>query len=364
MSLRVVQWTSGGVAKEAVRAVLSHHDLELVGMYAYSEEKVGRDAGELVGLPALGITATNDVDAILAARPDVVSYNPLYADIDHLVRLLEAGVDVVSTCQFLTGWSYDFQPEKYGPDARARIEEAAQRGDASIFGTGINPGHVNYQACVMSSLCDDLTHVRVSEVVHDIVPFLGDPNIAAIGFGEPIDSPGLPARQKSETSVFGDAIELMARVLEIELDEIRCSSDFAPATEDFDTPGGPIAEGTIAGVQIRWEGVSQGVPVLENRQVWACGRRAAGIEDWGDPNQHGYMVQITADPLVHNVMLPIPRGDLRAMSVTDQHALGMRITALPAINAIPAVHAASPGIRTYQDLPTIGAGGRLHAPRA
>ncbi|MFX3681271.1 MAG: hypothetical protein ACN6I2_00540 [Candidatus Hopanoidivoransaceae bacterium] len=113
----MVQWTSGGVAKEAVRAVLSHRDLELVGMYAYSEEKVGRDAGELVGLPPLGIEATNDIDAILAARPDVVSYNPLYADIDHLVRLLEAGVDVVSTCQFLTGWSYDFQPEKYGPDA-------------------------------------------------------------------------------------------------------------------------------------------------------------------------------------------------------------------------------------------------------
>lgn len=66
MAPRVVQWTTGNVGKRSVRAVVAHPDLELVGCYAWSGDKVGRDVGELCGIDAIGVTATDDVDRLLA----------------------------------------------------------------------------------------------------------------------------------------------------------------------------------------------------------------------------------------------------------------------------------------------------------
>src|SRR3546814_6339056 len=60
---------SGNVAKNAVRATLAHPQLELMGCYAWSPEKAGRDVGELCGLDPLGITATNDIDELIALKP-------------------------------------------------------------------------------------------------------------------------------------------------------------------------------------------------------------------------------------------------------------------------------------------------------
>ena len=62
MTLRVVQWTTGNVGKQSVAAIVRSPDLELVGCYAWSPDKVGRDVGELCGLEPLGVFATHDVD--------------------------------------------------------------------------------------------------------------------------------------------------------------------------------------------------------------------------------------------------------------------------------------------------------------
>jgi len=49
-STRVVQWTTGNVGRRSVLAICSNPELELVGCYAWSRDKVGRDVGELSGL--------------------------------------------------------------------------------------------------------------------------------------------------------------------------------------------------------------------------------------------------------------------------------------------------------------------------
>jgi len=101
---RVVQWTTGLVARQAIRAIVERSDLELVGVYAFSKEKVGQDAGDLVGLGRpLGIRATDDIEALVALRPDCVVYMPLHPEIEHMARLLRAGVNIVTTAGFVTG---------------------------------------------------------------------------------------------------------------------------------------------------------------------------------------------------------------------------------------------------------------------
>src|SRR3954462_3528871 len=101
--LRVVQWTTGNVGKQSVEAIVQRPDLELVGCYAWSDDKVGRDVGELCGIAPVGVAATNDVDALLQLNPDCVVYNPMWRDVEEMVRILEAGVSIVSTAAFITG---------------------------------------------------------------------------------------------------------------------------------------------------------------------------------------------------------------------------------------------------------------------
>jgi hypothetical protein len=98
---RVVQWTTGNFGKSSVRAIVANPTLELVGCYAWSPDKGGRDVGELCGMEPLGVTATDDVDRLLTLRPDCVVYNPMWIDVDELVRILSAGVDVVATASFI-----------------------------------------------------------------------------------------------------------------------------------------------------------------------------------------------------------------------------------------------------------------------
>lgn len=350
MTYRVVQWTTGKVARKALQAVVVHPDLDLVGVYAYSAEKVGRDAGELVGIAPIGLAATNDVDALLALQPDCVVYNPLYPDEAELVRILEAGVNVVTTSAFLTGWSL--------PDGgRDAIEAAARQGSVSIFGSGMNPGFANLLLGVTGGICTRMRHVLVTESV-DVTMFAGDGNMDELGWGLPRDAPGHADQLRLATGVFGDALDVTAELFGVTLDERRCTVDFAYATIDLDLPGRPIAAGHVAGLRVTWEGVVDGRPLIELRQVWVMGK---DVEPrW--PVEHGYVVEIDGEPKLR-VKLDIwpHQEDLSALTPDDLHGLGMIITALPAVNAIPAVCAAEPGIRTYGDLPLITGRGRLQS---
>lgn len=351
--LRVVQWTSGAVARQCVRAIVAHPDLELVGMYAYSADKVGRDAGELVGMAPLGVSATSDVQALLALRPDCVSYSPLFPNVDELVTLLEAGVNVVTTSVFLTGWSLTGGP-RADVHAVRRIAEAAARGGATIFGTGMNPGFASYLACVLTGICHRVHHVRVIESV-DVSMFAADDNMNGLGWGLPPNSPGQAERLADETRTFGDALDVMAALLGVELDEKRCTAELAYATRDLDLPGRFIGTGTVGGIRLRWEGLLGQTPILELQQVWVMSRHLEPAMT----ADHAYTVEVRGDPNLHNRMLILPAGDLASISARDFHAVGMTITALPAVNAIPAVCRAEPGIRTYADLPVVTGHGRV-----
>jgi hypothetical protein len=147
--LRVVQWTTGNVARKTLRSVLRRPELDLVGCYAWSADKVGQDAALLCRLEEpCGVAATNDVAALLALEPDCVVYSPLHPDVEELSMILRAGVNVVTTAEFLTGHSL-------GEPARAALQAAAIEGGASLFGTGMNPGFAQLLGAVATGLCQE-----------------------------------------------------------------------------------------------------------------------------------------------------------------------------------------------------------------
>jgi len=340
--LRVVQWTTGNVGRQAVAAVMTHPDLELVGVFARDPSKAGLDAAVLCGLDQpTGVLATGNVEELLALRPDCVIYTPLHLDVDELAGILHAGINVVTTSEFVTGNSI-------GVDATAKLESAALSGAVTLFGTGVNPGFAQLFAAISAGISQDVRKITLTESV-DITMFANDPNFAAVGWGTPRGAEGHREAVQTATAVFDDALDLLADLVGLTLDERRCSIEFAHATEDLEIPGMVISKDHVAGMDIRWDGLVAGVARLSIQVRWVVGARI-------DPPwtvELGYVVEVEGNPNIRIKLDLWPDGDLASMGVDEFRQVGMRITAVPAVNAIPAVCAAEAGIRNYADLPVI-----------
>ncbi|KMO69996.1 dihydrodipicolinate reductase [Mycolicibacterium chlorophenolicum] len=338
---RVVQWTTGNVGKSAVAAIAANPQLELVGCYAWSADKVGRDVGDLAGIAPLGVSATDDVDALLALKPDVVVYNPMWIDVDELVRILEAGINVVASASFITGHNLG--------DGRARLAEACRRGGATLFGSGVSPGFAELLAIVAGTACDRIDKITIAESA-DTTLYDSPDTERPVGFGAAIDDPNLPPMAATGTAVFAEAVALVADALGIELDDITCVSEYAQTTEDLPMASWTIPAGHVAGVFASWQGRVNGRTVIDINVRWKKGQTLD--PDWkldGD----GWKITIDGRPTVTMSVGFLPPQDMieSATSIEDFFVLGHIMTAMPPIHAIPAVVAAAPGIATYTDLP-------------
>jgi hypothetical protein len=336
---RVVQWTTGNVGKSSLQSIADNPALELVGCYAWSSEKVGRDAGDLVGIGPLGVAATNDVDALLALKPDCVVYNPMWIDVDELVRILSAGVNVVTTAAFVTG-------HNLGP-GRDRILQACRQGGSTIFGSGVSPGFAELVAIVSAMVCNRIDKVTVNEAAD--TTFYDSPETEKpVGFGRPIDDPDLQQMATTGTAVFGEAVRLMADALGVELDEVRCVAEFAQTTADLDLGSWTIPAGCVAGAYISWQGIVGGKTLIDLNVRW---RKGQTLEpDW-KIDQDGWVIQVDGQPTVTTKVGFLPPPYFQAETIADFMVIGHILTAMPVINAIAAVVAAPPGIVTYADLP-------------
>lgn len=348
-ALRIVQWTTGNVGKKSVLAITTNTLLELVGCYAWSPDKVGRDVGELCGLDPVGVSATDDVDALLALEPDCVVYNPMFANLDEVIRILGAGINVVTTSEFITGHQLG--------EGRKRILDACTAGESSIFGTGINPGFIQLLAIVTAGLSDRVDKVSIVESF-DTTIYNSPATEIPMGFGYPIDEPGLAEITEKGSGIFREAVLLVAGALGVSLDDIRCEVDYATTTEDLHLPGDwTIERGQVAGVDVRWIGVHGGRDVVEIRGTWTKGQTL----DPAWPMDFGYTITVDGRPTIKSTLSFEPPPDFVGETLEDFIMLGLTITAMPAITAIPAVVEAPPGIVTYNDLPLLLPRGVLSA---
>ena len=342
MAYRVVQWTTGNVGRRSVIAAIGRDDLEIVGAYAWGPEKVGVDVGVLAGVDPIGVTATNDVAALLDLRPDCVVYNPLWPDVDELVTILSAGVNVVATAGFITGHALG--------EGRDRILAACTSGGSTIFGSGMNPGFANLVGLVSTGICDRVDAISVLESV-DSTGYDSPETEMSVGYARPIDDPALPEMTEAATAVFGDGVRMMADALHVDLDEVRFEAAYARTTHALDLGSWTIPAECVAGVEASWQGWKDGVKFIDLRVRWRKGRTLD--PDW--PLEHGYLVEVEGRPNVRTKVEITPPADFVATSFADYMVLGMIITAMPAVDAIPAVVAAAPGIATYADLPLVAA---------
>jgi 4-hydroxy-tetrahydrodipicolinate reductase len=333
-----VQWTTGNVGKESVKAIVANPDLELVGCFAWSESKNGVDVGELVGIDPVGVIATNDVEALLALDPDCVVYNPMWPSIDELVRILEAGINVVTTAAFING-------HRLGED-RNRLIKACERGRVSLLGTGVSPGFAELIAVTVAGMCSRIDKVTVTETADST--FYDSPETEKpVGFGQPIDHPHLHDMARDGTAVFGEAVAMVADALGVDLDEIVCESEFAKTTEDVVMASWTIPAGCVAGIAASWQGRIGGRTIVDLNVRW---KKGATLEPNWVIERDGWTITVDGLPSVRATLDFFPPPDFEAETIEDFMTIGHIITAVPALNAITTVIESPPGIVTYADL--------------
>jgi hypothetical protein len=342
--LRVVQWAPGDTGTRALRTIIEHPRMELVGVYAYSQSKIGKDAGELCGLGPVGVKVTHDVEQILATRADCVLYTPRAPmDVEEICRLLGAGMNIVTT-------RVDFHnPKKLDPKVYQAIDEACRRGNSSIHSNGSSPGFTTEglpMALLYLQRRLDCLHVdEYSDISGRDSPRL---HFDVLGFGK---SPSEYHGGKFESgldigkigSYYYNAFSLIADAISMPMDSFDAKSEIATTPKRLPIACGVLEAGTVAGLRISVTGRRNGTPLFKMRMHWYC--TAELDADW-ELRADGWRVRVEGDtPMDLSIALPIPKD--RFYEVTPGY------TAHPAVNAIPAVCAARPGFVTFLDLPHI-----------
>ncbi|WP_306333624.1 dihydrodipicolinate reductase [Streptomyces sp. KL118A] len=351
-----VVWGTGNVGRAAVRAVEAHPDLSLAAVLVHSPAKVGRDAGELAGLGRqLGVTATDDVAAVLAARPRAVVYaasgdlrpDEALADIVGAVR---AGAVVVTPALYAL---YDQRGAP--PEFRDPVLAAVADGGGSLFVSGVDPGWGNdVLPLLVSGLGSTVDAIRCQEIFDYSTYDQEDAVRNLIGMGHPMAYEPMMLASSVPTMVWGGQIRLMARALGVELDEIRETLDRRALDATVRTRTmGEFAAGTQGAVRFEVQGIVGGEPRIIIEHVTRIHPSCA--PDWPTPPDGGdgaHRVIVEGRPRIEVTVEATDEGENRSAG-GNATAVGRLV------NAVDWLVDAEPGLYDALDVPLRPAAGRL-----
>lgn len=343
MALRVVIGYTGGVGSALARLVLSNPNFELVGALVSSEEKDGRDVGEIAGVGPCGVRATRDVDALVALGADALSWHGISWEPETIAKFLRAGTSVYSS---MGGWFLPNQPEY------DLIQKAGEEGNAALVAGGNIPGLISDVLPLFASgYSGNVTMVRAWQADH-VPHYPSEFQLGFfVGFGQPIpDGPfdaDAPLSEADQGWLWGidQSARIVARGLGIEVESTRITNkEYAAAGEDLvlQPSGLKVAKGTAIGVRWTFTAFSNGEPFYEvvNEQTGDLGLGPGWRQSEDETN---WRVRIDGSPSVEATF-----GVAGAHDGPDHVAA---LNAARALNFLPRIVAAAPGWRTVLDVP-------------
>ncbi len=339
---RVVQWATGNVGSRAMRRVIEHPDLELVGVWVHGDSKVGRDAGEIAGIEPIGVKSTRSIDDVLALQPDCVLYMPHVCNHDEVCRILESGANVVTT-------RMEYQnPAALDPALHDRVAKACEKGSSSIHATGSSPGFVSEALpIVLASIQRRLDNLTINEYADCSSRNSPEMLFDMMGFGK---SPGTTNQAQVEhmRMSFGPSLQLVATALGLPIESFEVAGAVGLARKDVEIAAGVVPAGTVAATKTILSGMRNGKPLMNFTTTWFVSTdvETSDGDEWQFVSPSGWHILLQGDcPLDVRISFPVEMAHYADMTPG--------LTAHRPVNAIPYVCDAEPGIRTTVDLPQI-----------
>ncbi|MBM4383070.1 MAG: dihydrodipicolinate reductase [Deltaproteobacteria bacterium] len=354
---RIILWGTGFVGGAVLRALAGHSGFEVVAVIVNDPAKDRRDIGELLGTGRTGIVATRDAARALAIEADAVAYfgpNGMHAEANlrNVTAALRAGKNVVDTT---TGALQN--PERAPAPLREAIEAACREGGVSFFSTGIDPGFGNdLLPLTLLGLCGQAESVHATEfIVGGDYP--DQASLRMMGLMSDMSAPPLlTAMPGLMTQIWGAPLYTIAEAMGVAVESTREHYERWGTDVALEFPLGRVEPGQCAAHRIRLEGIVLGEPRIVIDHVHRMVEGAA--PEWPKPHlhpAHANRVVIRGQPNIELEAL------IESADSASSNAGGCLATGMRAINAIPSVCAAPPGIVSPLDLPLIALPGTLRA---
>jgi hypothetical protein len=353
VTYRVIQWGTGSVGRLALREVLKNPEFELAGVKVYSDAKVGTDAGTLCDMPAAGIKATKEPSL---QKGDTVLYCPIVADYDEIATMLRAGVNVVTTAS-------NVYPRFYGPGVYDKINDAGIAGGATFHGSGVNPAFMSeVLPLTLSGLVHRARKITVREVsdVNHYASTAPEIMLDHVGFGKsPADALHADDFLKGMTAYFSESILMICDHLGVQLDRIEERHEVATAKHRVTLDNGRTIEpGTVGCRLFRWIAIVGGEPRIELSTFWKVTAELEPQWNVSDSKLVEWTISVEGTPSVRCTIATCASfdpGNPDYLKGGEEAAI--LATAMHAVNAIPYVYAAAPGVKTFLDLPIVASRG-------
>ena len=328
--IRVLQWGLGAMGSGMARLALKKSGLKIVAAVDGYEGYNGKDLGEILGVENTGVIVTNQPETVLdKEKVDLVviaTTSWTEKQMPDLRKILKAGINCISIAEEMS------TPEAQSPELAKELDELAKANGVSILGTGVNPGYVlDLMVVMLSGGCHDVERIEASRV-NDLSPY-GPTVMETQGVGTSPEAfrAGVEAGTIVGHVGFPESIRMISDAIGLDVDRIEEIREPIVSKVRRETQHVVIEPGMVAGcahIGIGYRGDKEVIRLIHPQQVHP---QLEG-QDTGD------YINIYGTPEVH-------------MAITPEYAGGIATQGI-AVNMIPHVFAASPGLKRMIDLPT------------
>jgi len=329
-TIRVLQWGLGAMGSGMARLTLEKPGLEIVAAIDSFPEYVGKDLGQVLGVGKdLGVIVTDqpetvldrdEVDIVIIATTSWVAHQ-----MPDLRKIINAGINVISIAEEMS------DAEAQNPELAQELDQLAKQQGVTVLGTGVNPGYVlDLLVIALTGGCHSVDRIEASRV-NDLSPY-GPTVMETQGVGT---TPEVFRQGVADGTIVGhvgfpESIRMISEALGLGVDRIEEHREPIVSNVFRETPHVKVEPGMVAGCAhtgIGYRGDKEVIRLIHPQQI----HPQLEDQDTGD------YIHIYGVPEIDMAIKPEIAGGIATMGI--------------AVNMVPHVVAASPGLKRMIDLP-------------